>query len=61
MSEHSPKSIEGIVFGEQDRRGTTGEDALGAWVLVGSETIHDIAAVIIDVDYKRKRSDQGVS
>ena len=51
MSEHSPKSIEGIVFGEQDRRGTAGEDALVARILVGgeSQTINNITAIVKDV------------
>ena len=49
-SERSPKPSEGVgIFGEQDRRGTTGEDTFSARVLVGGETIHDIAAVIKDV------------
>ena len=55
-SERSPKPSEGVgIFGEQDRRGTTGEYTFSARVLVGGETIHDIAAVIKDVPCQNKR------
>ena len=49
------------VLAEKSGRRRTAKYALVTRGLVGGEPVDDIAAVIIDVDYKRKRSDQGVS